>query len=135
MDCLVCHSSVTTRAAMVEMSRHQERARSLVSPSSPLCQGQMFILFQARFQKQQRLEKENRLLVQLENSRKQLLSRLKTEPGQSSAGSQSSSGSSQSSSSLGSWAPRSRWVSQAAARDYFIFHLNLSGRAEIKDLL
>jgi len=78
---------------MVEMSRHQDRARSL-----------------ARFQKQERLEKENRLLVQLENNRKLLLGRLKSGPGpgQSSAGSLTSSGSSQSSTSQASWAPRSR---------------------------
>ena len=112
LDCLVFTGSVSSRAVMVEMlgaggmSGHQDRARSLVSLISPVCEGLMFILFQARFQKQQRLEKENRLLEGLENNRKQLLSRLK-----SSAGSQTSSGSSQSATSQASWAPRSRWGS------------------------
>ena len=74
--------------------------------AGPLAHDQL-ILPQARFQKQQLTEKENRLLVRFENSQNFLLNRISGPPPatSTSTGSQSSSLSSSSS----SWSQKSRY--------------------------
>ena len=78
----------------------------------------LLILPQARFQKQQLTEKENRLLVRFENSRNFLLNRISGPPPASSTstGSQSSSLSSSSS----SWSQKSRYGDTKCFKDYMI---------------